>query len=650
MTDDLHSLPAVQVDLALENAGVKQSIHTDYDALVWTDITAYVRASDGVTFSRGRAQAGQGAVAGQLTVTVDNTDGRFTPAMTGGAYGRITTMMPIRVVGYTVAGVVGSGPFGTDYGVEFDRAASDGIDLWTGFVTDVSWQLVAGQPVVQFQAIDIVGAAARMRCQPWLTGRVLTQATDIANYWPLTDGAGVTAAASGLIPAGSSATVTGTLGDVTFGVSSDLSPDSDTVAAFTPSGANYKTVVGSITAPTSGDLAVSGWIRLTARPGGLVTLTSGASTALAVAVNASGQVTVTEGGVTGTYGSAADVAVATWTHLYVERDHSDTGTFAGRFRVWVNGVEKSKTSGGASVSAVTATTTTVTIGHATDPLNGQAGHVVVFTTVTAAATRAQLLADKGTSTPTADARYLQLPYVMPRQVATLGSWLVSDATASVTMSAQTTKGKTLLEVCDEIAATERGQMVAAGSGKLTLVSAGSRVPGTTPAVTLTAGDDVLAFDGAFGIDDAESYDTAQVTIEPSGLVYSASSSDTDPGLQNYSATIWTTDGNQAQGIANATVTALSDVPRSPRLTVSMDWLTYAGKSDAMLAVELGDLIAVTDLPATAPATYLNLTVEAMEHAISAAGWTVTVDTGTAGGWKLGDPVLSVLGTTTILQL
>lgn len=674
MTDPLLAIPLVTVEVAFEVDAAKQSIHSDYDTLTWTDITDWVRAGESLTFNRGRALVGESASAGQLTVSVNNTDGRFTPAVTGGVFGRITTMMPIRVRGYTIEAVEGTGPYGPEYGTDYDTTALDVIELWTGFVTDVEWKIDGGQPVVTFQAVDIVGAAARIRCMAWLTGRVLSQDRHLYNYWPLTDLAAVTECASGLIPAGDPATVTGTLGDLVTGVESDLSPDGDTVAALTPSGVDYKTLNASFTAggtaggwtlgdpllsvlgettipqPASGDLAVSGWVRCTTRPGGLVTMTSDGDTILAVAISSTGRVVVTEDGVSGTYGSSSLVDVGTWTHIYVEKDHSETGTFAARFRVWVDGVEASLTSGGASVSAAAPATTTVVIGHATDPLDGQIGHVAIFNTITGTDVRAQLLADNGTSAPTAHERFLELPYLVPRQAATLGSWLTGDATATTTMSAQTTTGKTLLDVANEIAAADRGQVVGLGNGHLALISAGSRVPSTTPAITVSADTDVLAFDGAFSIDDAESYDTAQVTMQPSGVVYSAKSSATDPGLQSYTADLWVTDGNQAQAVANAAVTSATDVPRSPRLSLSMDWLTHAGLADDMLNVELGSLIHVGDLPATAPASFLNLTVESVEYSIDASGWTVSVDTGTAGGWKLGDPVLSVLGDTTILQL
>ncbi len=113
------ALPTVTVEIGFDSGGSRQSIGTVYSSLSWTDVTAYVLAKTGVSFQRGRAEAGQSASAGQLTVSFDNTDGRFTPGATGGAYGRVRTRMPIRVeAGSTV--------------------------LWVGVVTDVDWKLEAG--------------------------------------------------------------------------------------------------------------------------------------------------------------------------------------------------------------------------------------------------------------------------------------------------------------------------------------------------------------------------------------------------------------------------------------------------------------------------------------------------------------------------
>ena len=66
--DPLLAIPLVTVEVAFESDGTKQSVHSDRDALVWTDITDWVRASDSLSFNRGRALVGESASAGQLTL------------------------------------------------------------------------------------------------------------------------------------------------------------------------------------------------------------------------------------------------------------------------------------------------------------------------------------------------------------------------------------------------------------------------------------------------------------------------------------------------------------------------------------------------------------------------------------------------------
>ncbi len=130
------TLPAVTVEIGFDSGGAKQSLGTAYDDLVWTDVTAYVLAKDGITFSRGRAEAGQAAAAGQLTVSFDNTDGRFSPGTTGGPYGAVHTRMPIRV------SAINSGPYSPTYFAPADYDTTDStVTLWLGFITDVDWDV-----------------------------------------------------------------------------------------------------------------------------------------------------------------------------------------------------------------------------------------------------------------------------------------------------------------------------------------------------------------------------------------------------------------------------------------------------------------------------------------------------------------------------
>lgn len=50
--DPLLAIPLVTVEVAFEVDSVKQSVHSDRDALVWTDITDWFGASDSLSFNR----------------------------------------------------------------------------------------------------------------------------------------------------------------------------------------------------------------------------------------------------------------------------------------------------------------------------------------------------------------------------------------------------------------------------------------------------------------------------------------------------------------------------------------------------------------------------------------------------------------------
>jgi hypothetical protein len=72
---------------------------------IWTDVSAYVELDQGLTITVGRGDERSEADANHLTLTLDNSDGRFTPGKTGGAYyPNVLLNRPIRVTGTPVDG------------------------------------------------------------------------------------------------------------------------------------------------------------------------------------------------------------------------------------------------------------------------------------------------------------------------------------------------------------------------------------------------------------------------------------------------------------------------------------------------------------------------------------------------------------------
>jgi hypothetical protein len=675
------ALPGLYVDF-----GFGQFIGTAKGSVTWTDVTDYVRAADGMSFGRGRTAVGQAPSAGTFTVSLANDDGRFTPGRAGGPYGTgVQARIPVRVR----AGVDTDGDgddrdvtreYSDEYGDEYGEAGATMYDLWYGFVTDINWNPGADVKA-HIQAADILGQATKITCKPWLTGRNLAQAPSY--YWPLTDTAGAAQAetpVTGTPPLAvddPNSTSTATL---TFGVESDASPDPETVVAIT----SATSIPGRrMTAPVTSPGTVLGfslWVRPTGvnDHGELFSVTAtrykGDTTAQSFvrAVLAGGpsepgdygQIVVYEGNYGGetsgiygeqvgtTTGDPRSFVADEWKHLYVRRDGAATGSWATRFRVWLDGVELTLDTSG-TVTAETFTTSTpgiITVGQFAGSIGytGQLGHMAVFNS--SSTTVPVLLANNGSTSPTAAARFEDLANVTGQPAAML-SWMTADTTADITISQQPTGAQTLATLGQQVAATERGNLIATRDGFLRLMSSRSRLTETV-ALTLDASTDVLSFDGAFAIDDADAVDEVTVTAQPGGATYTGTRSG-GASLESTTAEVWSSDAVHAQAVADGSANYPVDVPKSPKLSVSMAWMTHAGLADDVLALELGDLIRVTDLPASAPDTTVDLVVEAINHETGTGDWVVTFDTSpgelAAGGVVGTTGTLSTVATTLVVR-
>jgi hypothetical protein len=143
----------------------------------WTDVTAYVRVTDGVVIVRGR-QDEQGTLqAGTCTMTLDNRDGRFSPRNpTGAYYGTIGRNTPVRV---SVGGVY-----------RFYGEISAWPPRWAVSQKD-AWVTVQG-----------AGLTRRLTQGPKpLRGpisRYVTAASNVIAYWPCDDAQGASSIASGI--------------------------------------------------------------------------------------------------------------------------------------------------------------------------------------------------------------------------------------------------------------------------------------------------------------------------------------------------------------------------------------------------------------------------------------------------------------------
>lgn len=86
-------MPDVRVEVAFDSG-----VQTAAASRTWTDISAYVELDQGITITRGRGDEMATADADQLTLTLDNSDGRFTPERSASPYyPNVKIGRPIRV-------------------------------------------------------------------------------------------------------------------------------------------------------------------------------------------------------------------------------------------------------------------------------------------------------------------------------------------------------------------------------------------------------------------------------------------------------------------------------------------------------------------------------------------------------------------------
>lgn len=126
----------------------------------WTDVTSYVRRDAGLTITRGRANESAQAERTQLTMKLENTDGRFSERNpTGPYYGLLSLNTPCRVSTTRTTKVLDLPGGDTDYATTVDAAVLDitsDIDIrvdahlhdWrTTSVLACKWRMVS--PTVQ---------------------------------------------------------------------------------------------------------------------------------------------------------------------------------------------------------------------------------------------------------------------------------------------------------------------------------------------------------------------------------------------------------------------------------------------------------------------------------------------------------------------
>ena len=184
---------------------------SDITTVTWTNVTSWLRLSDGITLQRGRQDETSQIGAGTASFALDNRDGRFTPENTSGAYyPNVQLRRPVRISYNTTP-------------------------VWTGYIDSWGEGWNSGiQPVARIQASDLMARLAKSSMKSLITEEITADAPVL--YFPLNDSAGTTS------PGNQAATAyadliqnqNGVGGTVAFGQSNTFGADtSETVAVFT---------------------------------------------------------------------------------------------------------------------------------------------------------------------------------------------------------------------------------------------------------------------------------------------------------------------------------------------------------------------------------------------------------------------------------
>lgn len=628
-------LPALTVEIAW---GATAADLKTGAAITWTDITAWVRVQDGVSWSRGRSSEQDTVSAGSLTVTV-TTKNAAGVAFHAGNDRRLRT--PIRV-----------------------RWTSGGVPytLWVGTVTDWGGGWTNGvRATTRITATDLVARVNAQQLQAMPVQTVLGVGS-LAYLYPLDEESSATTVAdrTGSPDAPRLSTVqVGTGGTLSLGVG--YSPGSlateaeSTTAGFTPVDAsNYKRLAGT----NLPSLPAAGWtVHAMLLPAAYPAAQSTAlqwsnptdATGIAVGLTTAGKAiaTITAiGGATYTITGATALSTSTWNHVAVSYASDGTGTAT--LRLYVNGTEDATAVSSAPLSAGSnpAAVTSVWFGGA-----GWSGNLanIAAHTATLTATQIGTIAGgrNGWDNETSTARF--------SRVAAAAGWTnVTVGTGSSTMGPMPTKGQSLANALQAIADTEIAPWWVAGDGSLQFAGRAARY-NAAAAFTIPAA--AVSNDTQFSVSDVNMVNTVNAT-RPGGNQVTRTNAASVATYDAYplDVTLYVRSDADLEDLA-AGLANLRAVPQPRSDSIQTDLVTMAASITTVSAAtraDVGNLLAVTGLPTdhTTDST-LNAFVEGVADSVNTSGWQRTFNVSPASSftvWQLDSTIYSVLDSTTRLGL
>jgi hypothetical protein len=598
-------MPDVKVEIAFTSGYTTPAADR-----VWTDVSEWVELEQGITDTFGRQDERSTADANDLTLTLDNSDGRFTAGRSASPYypkvkiGRPIRLSLMTVTGHTSVRFVG---FIDEWPVEWD-----GTDAY------------AKASIRATSRLARLGLSQKLRSVVELA----VLADSPALYWPLSDPSGAVTAAEMSGNGGDPMTAAGSGTAVVFG--NAVGPSVDGLSATEFAAGQYLTWGGSVAALSFTFSIVTS----TASQDVFDTDNMGTWE-----IDASGKLTgfgftpidyTLTSTTTVSDGSLHDIAVVmdgATARLYVDGIQEDTGT------------------------GVSTPITRIDLG---DGYTGTIAHFAIYETALTAgqiaiqseATRTGFAGDR------TDERLLRI-----LGWAGVAASEVTTETGAETMTYQLTSGQSVVDALRDVESTESGVLFDGRDGNVTFHNRSRRYLAPI-AVTFDMAAQQVEADYAPKLD--------RSTLANDVTVDNPTTSETARSVDAASVDEYGTASSSAKSVAE-TYDALQQKaawlvasyaeprPRVPSLTV--DVLAQVGGSPSaedILALTIGSRIRVTNQPAQADATTADYFVEGYSETIGPESYRITFNLSPAhpslSTFVLDDATRGVLDSSYVLAL
>jgi hypothetical protein len=621
-------MPDVKVEIAF-NAGYT----TPAASRTWTDVSQWVELADGIGIDHGRQDERSTADANSLTLTLDNTDGRFTAQRAASPYyPNVKIGRPIRVTATPPGGTASTRFVGF-------------IDEWP-----VEWDGTDSYAMARIRAtsrLARLGLSARLRSTVENEGH---STAGLGAYWTLAD------------PQDSTQIV-----DCSGANVAPLRATEGTPIGWEPSTAH----LGDAAVFSAGSQYLAADVPLFVASGAAAigafftaTVSQDATMVDIRSVNLAGQPQIAIGMILGgtvyaaveTDGGAFDFVQSVETYLDGNVHHLAAVFAAGAgVKLYVDGVLVGTSGSLFAGGTLTASVVSVGASHlATRQFSGTLSHVVAFTSAPSAA-RVAAIAGAGLSGHAGERTDQRLLRILGW--AGVATSEITTETGAETMTYQQTSGQSAVDALRDVESTEGGVLFDGRDGLVTFHNRSRRYLATV-AATFDAAAQHVGSDYAPKLDRTTLTNDATVenptTGETARSVDMASVDEYGVATASAKSVASTYDPLQ-QKAAWLVYSYAEPRPRVPSLTV--DVLAHQGltpSAQTILGLDVGALVAVTNQPTQADATSAQYFVEGYTESIGPESYQITYNLSPShpslNTFVIGDSVRGALDSSYVLGL